>query len=129
MGAFDQARSHGAHYARLLIDCCGCARHTRRMAQRFRAARARASRRPSSRQAGDAGELIHDLHNSLAAMSLWLDTLLEQPCPQCRGARDEVAAGIRRNIAGMLAASQRLIGSSKDARRAARSGARETAPR
>ena len=64
------------------------------MAQRFRAARARASRRPSSRQAGDARELIHDLHNSLAAMSLWLDTLLEQPCPQCRGARDEVAAGI-----------------------------------
>ena len=100
------------------------------MAYRFRAERTRTSRGQSSTQAGEVREIVHDLHNNLAAMHLWVSTLLEQPCPRCRGRREEVAAGIRRNLTTMLAASRRLTAAPKGARRAAaRSGAVERAPR
>jgi len=94
------------------------------MAYRSRVARARTSHRPSSAEAGEVREIVHDLHNNLAAMHLWLSTLLEEPCPRCQGRREEVAAGIRRNLTSMLAASRRLTTHQKEASRVApRSGA------
>jgi hypothetical protein len=94
------------------------------MAYRFRKARARASRGTSSTRAGEAREIVHDLHNNVASMHMWLITLLERRCPYCNESREEVAAGIRRNLTSMLAATGRLTALRKSGRvPAARSGA------
>lgn len=90
------------------------------MAYRFRKARAPTSRGPSSAGAGEAREVVHDLHNNVASMHMWLITLLERRCPHCNDSREEVAAGIRRNLTSMLAATRRL-GSRKGGRVATRS--------
>ena len=93
------------------------------MAYRFRKARARASRGTSGTRAGEAREIVHDLHNNVASMHMWLITLLEKPCPHCREPREEIAGGIRRNLTSMLAATRRLTELRKGARvTATRSG-------
>jgi hypothetical protein len=83
------------------------------MAYRFRKARAPTSRGPSSALAGEAREIVHDLHNNVASMNMWLVTLLERRCAHCNDSHEEVAAGIRRNLTSMLAATRRLTQSRK----------------
>lgn len=94
------------------------------MTYRLRKGRARTSRGTPGTQAGEAREIVHDLHNHVASMHMWLITLLERRCPHCTASREEVAEGIRRNLLSMLAATRRLT-ESRTSRRvpAPRSGA------
>jgi hypothetical protein len=99
------------------------------MANRTSVARARTPARSRS-DASQIRELVHSLHNNLAALDLWLSSLLEQPCPECHERFEEVAAAIRRNVTAMRDATRKVNAVRKPRRRsAARSGAAESALR